>query len=268
MSTDNRALADRIADVVEALPVPLIASAISTLEKCGFDDPEGAAARLVQLSPVPRIRSSLLELCAVWRTQHPDTTAGTIALALRTAATAAERARGLQTAELIWTGPSVADVHLRRTDQALLEVIDVARRSLLVVSFAVYRVPSVARALVAAIDRGVVVRICLEAPEQGDEGYDTISALGEEVARRAAIYVWPRANRPQDPAGRVGHLHAKCAVADDQLLFVTSANLTEYALNQNIELGILVRQGPLPQSVAAQFSRLIETGILVRVATA
>jgi cardiolipin synthase A/B len=65
-----------------------------------------------------------------------------------------------------------------------------------------------------------------------------------------------------DTFRRSGSLHAKCAVADDDLLFITSANLTEFAMNLNMELGILVRGGELPGQVRLHFERLIGAGAL------
>jgi phosphatidylserine/phosphatidylglycerophosphate/cardiolipin synthase-like enzyme len=56
----------------------------------------------------------------------------------------------------------------------------------------------------------------------------------------------------------------KCAVADGRSLFLSSANLTEYAFTINMELGLLVTGGPLPGQVEEQFDRLIGTGVLAR----
>ena len=46
-----------------------------------------------------------------------------------------------------------------------------------------------------------------------------------------------------------------------------SANLTEYAVNLNMELGTLIRGGPLPGMVAERFMGLMESGVLRRVKT-
>ncbi|MCB0110905.1 MAG: hypothetical protein KDE53_33525, partial [Caldilineaceae bacterium] len=73
-----------------------------------------------------------------------------------------------------------------------------------------------------------------------------------------------RDRRLQDTQGHYGALHAKCAVADSQLLFLSSANLTEHALSLNMELGVLIRGGLLPRNVALQFTQMIEDQILVR----
>ena len=91
---------------------------------------------------------------------------------------------------------------------------------------------------------------------------------------RPADLVWsgPGAARPTvyydarslDPDGPAGVLHAKAVVADDESVFVTSANLTEAALDRNIELGLLVRDRPLALKVAGHFRGLIERGLLAR----
>ena len=129
--------------------------------------------------------------------------------------------RESQAVELVWTGPLVSGATMRRTDQALLEVINNAQQSLLIVSFAVYKIPAIATAIVHAAGRGVAIRICVEAPEPSGQkmAYDTIKALGPEVAQHAALYVWPSDQRPHDANGHAGVLHAKCAIADGQCSF-------------------------------------------------
>ena len=62
--------------------------------------------------------------------------------------------------------------------------------------------------------------------------------------------------------GRIGILHVKCAVADGRCLFLSSANLTEYAFTRNMELGLLITGGELPGQVEAHFDRLVATGTL------
>ena len=96
----------------------------------------------------------------------------------------------------------------------------------------------------------------------------------EQLVRRFADRFWstdwPGACRPRvfyDPRsleaeGPSGVLHAKAVVADDELVLVTSANLTEAALDRNIELGLLVRDRALAATVSRHFGVLIERGLL------
>ena len=77
------------------------------------------------------------------------------------------------------------------------------------------------------------------------------------------MYVWPLDERPKDRAGRYGSLHAKFAVADEARSSVSSANLTEYAFNFNMELGLLVRGGHLPGRVVEHLRGLMQDRVLV-----
>ena len=57
-------------------------------------------------------------------------------------------------------------------------------------------------------------------------------------------------------------MHAKCAIADGRIAFVTSANLTGAAMTENMELGLVVRGGDVPRRIAAHFNALIASGEL------
>jgi len=61
------------------------------------------------------------------------------ATALRTATCAVSVHRAESSTELVWTGPNPETLPLRRTDQALLEVIDAAQQTLTIVTFAAYK---------------------------------------------------------------------------------------------------------------------------------
>lgn len=251
------------------LPSSLIQNLAQVIAVCNVQDWDYARQQILQVTPQPRFRALIEEFLAAWHAHAAEVSPESVALALYSAVATAQHYRESQSIDLVWTGPGVMEVPLRRTDQALLEVIDAAQRSLLVVSFVVYKIPAITQALIGAFERGVVLRICVEAPEPSGQriAYDTIQALGREVQQRAEIYIWPRDQRPTDPNDRAGSLHAKCAVADDQVLFISSANLTEYAMSLNMELGTLIRGGPLPGMVATHFARLIESGVLRRVET-
>ena len=44
-------------------------------------------------------------------------------------------------------------------------------------------------------------------------------------------------------------------------MLVSSANLTEYAMTLNMEMGLLVHGGPLPLQVERHLVRLVEDGV-------
>jgi phosphatidylserine/phosphatidylglycerophosphate/cardiolipin synthase-like enzyme len=74
------------------------------------------------------------------------------------------------------------------------------------------------------------------------------------------LYHWPPAKR-SDPAAK---MHAKLAVADRSVLFVTSANLTASGVTANIEAGVLIRGGTAPLRAAEHIEALRASGKLVR----
>lgn len=186
---------------------------------------------------------------------------------LRAAAAMQQHGGKRPACEVAWTGPAPPLSSLRRTEQALLEVIDSARREIWLVSFATYHVPSIQSALLAAATRGCRVRLLLEstAESNGKLSSGGADSLPPELASHAEIYVWPREQRAVDDRGRFGTLHAKFAVADGELLFVGSANLTEFAFELNIELGLLVRGVEAPRSVEDQLRWLVDARLIERV---
>jgi phosphatidylserine/phosphatidylglycerophosphate/cardiolipin synthase-like enzyme len=114
--------------------------------------------------------------------------------------------------------------------------------------------------------------MCDAAAEHSTEerGYKRVRTARAAVADRFWKIDWPGSARPgvfYDPRaleqdGPSGVLHAKAVVTDDEAVFVTSANLTEAALDRNIELGLLVRDRTLAASVSSHFRGLIDRGLL------
>jgi len=166
--------------------------------------------------------------------------------------------------DLVWTGPNPPRSALFRTEQTLLDLIRNAERTLLIVTYAAYRVDAVRIALADALDRDVYVKLVVELGEEdgGGVSFSPLHALKKRCESRMAIYAWPLDRRPKTLDGKQGSLHAKCAVADDDVLLVSSANLTSYALELNMELGVLVTGGDAPRRVREHFEELIRRGIL------
>lgn len=201
-----------------------------------------------------------------WKSQASDVSAEAVSAALRTAAYAERSYREHQSVELVWTGPETKVASFRRTEQALLQIIDAAQYSLLIVSYAVYNIPRVCEALLRAASREVQITVVVETPNrlEGQNTYSTLEAIGPRVADKARVYYWPPEHRPKDENGRRGILHVKCAVSDSKALFLTSANLTEYAFTTNMELGLLVTGGELPRHIEMHFQQMIQDGTLTK----
>ena len=229
--------------------------------------PASLSTEISQRIPHHLYREHALAFVAFWKSAAESVDAQIVATALLTAAVAEQQHRDSQSVELVWTGPETNDLPFRRTEQAILQVLDSALQRITLVSFAVYRIPNVAKALVKAAQRGVRLTVIVETPDKlgGENEYNTIRALGSDVEARSSVYFWPLGKRKLSATGKPGSLHVKCAVADSEWLFLSSANLTQQAFTINMELGTLIRGGSLPQKVEAQFDKLIQAGTLVRV---
>src|SRR5438045_2970384 len=131
------------AETVEELPEEIVLEVCARLEK--LEGPiTRAAVRRVTASLAPAtVRQrvvSFVESCA----DHAGGVDGVCAAwMLRSAGHALHRAQAAQSIELVWTGPPVVSGGLRRTEQALIDLVDSAKVELLVVMYAAYAVGSI-----------------------------------------------------------------------------------------------------------------------------
>ena len=169
---------------------------------------------------------------------------------------------GMPTTELVWSGPSTSVVPRRATEQVLFDLIQGARQRLTIMSFGVFRIPRLVASLEQALATGVHLRIVLGDRESSGETdmERQRQELGKIVASRASILRWLPERRLRDEQGHAGLMHAKAAVADSCVAFLTSANLTEAALERNMELGVLIRGGGLPIAIERLLDNLTECG--------
>jgi phosphatidylserine/phosphatidylglycerophosphate/cardiolipin synthase-like enzyme len=216
---------------------------------------------LAALVPTVAFRQAADRLLRAWGTAS----GGAIALGLRAAVTAVEATRADQVVDIVWTGPQTPEVPVRLTRTVLVDVVRAATDRLVVVSFAAYKVAVVVEELAAAAGRGVDVHLVLETDEAGG-GTLTVDAAAAFASLNTVVtfWVWPANKRPLLAAGRAS-LHAKAAIADDHTALVTSANLTGHGINENMELGLLVRGGPVPRRLAAHFGQLMTDRVLEQV---
>ncbi len=162
-------------------------------------------------------------------------------------------------------------LHARDTRRVYEELLGSAERSVWASTYAFFDGPRAFEVLARRMDARPALRVTLLLNIQRKRG-DTTAA--EQLVRRFADRFWktdwPGSSRPSvfydpralDLKGPGGVLHAKAVVADDEAVFVTSANLTEAALERNIELGLLVRDRALAASVSSHFQGLIDRGLL------
>jgi phosphatidylserine/phosphatidylglycerophosphate/cardiolipin synthase-like enzyme len=174
-------------------------------------------------------------------------------------------------ADLVWSGPEVAGLHARDTRQVFKELVESAQHSLYVSTYVYFDRAKAFDALARRMEATPGLTVTLLLNIQRKRGDITASDhLVRKFADRLWKGEWPGALRPHvfydlralDLDAPSGVLHPKAVVADDDAVFVSSANLTEAAFDRNIELGLLVRDRTLAASVSAYFRGLIESGLL------
>jgi len=173
--------------------------------------------------------------------------------------------------DLVWSGPEVPGLHARDTRRVYEELLGSAERSIWASTYAFFEGPKAFDVLARRMDARSELRVTLMLNIQRKRGDKTAP---DQLVRKFAEHFWatdwPGSSRPSvyyDPRslevdGPEGILHAKAIVTDDEAVFVTSANMTEAALDRNIELGLLFRDRELAASVISHFSRLIDRALL------
>ena len=185
---------------------------------------------------------------------------------------AVEQARARSSSpDLVWSGPEVPGLHARDTRRVYEELLGNARRSVWVSTYVYFDGPRAFATLARRMDAIPELRVTMLLNIQRGRG-DTTAA--DQLVRRFADRLWtadwPGETRPRvfydsrslEIDGPAGVLHAKAVVADGESVFTTSANLTDAALDRNIELGVLIRDRALAASVTSHFQGLIDRKVL------
>ncbi|WP_208628963.1 DISARM system phospholipase D-like protein DrmC [Pseudomonas rhodesiae] len=254
----------KLEKLIRKVPAAWLIKACETLKFLSADTPVDGVCRLM-----PGTLNSDLSFLAEQVIREADQVMSWEALGwiLETNFQAHRKWMSDQSVELLWSGPSpVNEIPVRRIDQSLYDLIAAAKYEILLVTFAAAKIQRLAGSLIAAVERGLAVRLLLEF-EQESEGqlsFDALKAFPSDLVRQVEVYCWPLEKRARNQAGKPGKLHAKLALIDDQVI-VSSANLTDDAFNRNLELGVLVQSKKLQMTVKRYVEGLVIDGVIERV---
>ncbi|EOF7684342.1 MULTISPECIES: DISARM system phospholipase D-like protein DrmC [Pseudomonadota] len=244
-------LLDAVAAVVCLVSPEKVQAIASRIRRTDAVKAAGALSGAVSTPVAAEVVDQLID---AWRST--SVSAEELASMLLAAGHVFTKATNQQSTELVWTGPTTPFVSARRTEQALLQVINAAEQTLFITSFVAYDVSTIVKALNAANDRGVVISMLLEL-SQDHGGSITFDAIGKmrTLVPAARLYAW---RDKADPFSD-GRVHAKVAVADGKMCFITSANLTGHAMEQNMEVGVLLTGGQIPKLLLDHLQALVGT---------
>lgn len=252
---------DRLLNAVAAMSRQISPEkALAIASRIRQTTPDMAAMALTGIVGTPATSSLVGELIDAWRIA--GVSAAELGLMVLVSSHVVSQTAAEQSIELVWTGPITPFVSARRTEQALLQVINGATKTLFITSFVAYDIAAVIDSLNTAIDRGVELSMLLELSEAqgGSVSIDGIGKMRTHVPH-AHLYAWHN----KADAFLKGSVHAKIAVADGQVCFITSANLTGYAMDKNMEAGVLIVGGELPRIMDKHLRSLVDTNVILRV---
>ncbi len=174
----------------------------------------------------------------------------------------------LRRPRLVWSGPE-SDAR-GDTRRIFVQLFTSAEHSLWISSYVTQSRRDILGRVAQHLDAtpGLEVNLIINLPR-----YRRDDRAPRKVVRRFSDRFWkrwPGRERPcvyydPRPASRNrGQLHAKLVVADDERVFITSANLTRAAWDANIELGVLLEDSVAARRVVAHLQNLIDQKHLIR----
>lgn len=258
-------------DPLLELPAHLRERLARSLESGLVGPPYTAAALRSALDPGEEAQATCETLA---RLDRQGFSGPSIALALDAASRTAAR---IERPDLVWSGPEVPGLQARDTRRVYDELLTSARRSIWVSTYAYYDGRQAFKTLADRLDQAPELRVAILLNIRRKPGDTTASdELIVRFAKRFWGKDWPGEQQPNvfydprslDPHHAEGVLHAKAIVADEETVFVTSANLTEAAFDRNIEVGVLSRDHALAASLARHFQVLIDRGLLLALPSA
>ena len=184
----------------------------------------------------------------------------------------AEREDRKPTPELVWTGPEAPAGTARDTAIVLRELFEGARETVILAGYSFEYAASLLAPLHRSMkDHRVETYFFMHVPQvEAREANDTSAHLERHLGAflrecwvfgdpRPRIYYDRRALQPGPP---YSSLHAKCVAVDGARAFVSSANFTQRAQEQNIEVGVLIDDPSFAGYLAGQWLRLIDSAIV------
>lgn len=168
------------------------------------------------------------------------------------------------------TGPEAQVGTVRDTVVVLREMFERAEKSVILAGYRFDHAKEVLAPLHRVmVERGVDVRFVVDV-EQIKGGVAPEEHLRKQLGtffaqswpfegQRPRLYYDKRALVPGPPWCS---MHAKCVAVDGKRAFVSSANFTERGQERNIEVGVLLRDAGVAETLAGHWLGLMEAGLL------
>ncbi|MGW3022752.1 DISARM system phospholipase D-like protein DrmC [Streptomyces sp. NPDC001221] len=255
-------LPEVISELVASLPDTHLAAWTSALRTITAPDDE-TESRLMAAHPGAGLGPRAALLLSAWRSTDPQLPGPALALALEAAICRYEQDLASHRVDIVVSGPLSGTVPLRLTASAAVEVIRAATHTLLVTSYAAFGIPEIVDEITEAADRGVSVDLVLETARSagGRLRGETDGRIAFHALRfHPDVHLWQWGNAERrGSGGRRGSMHAKVIAADRSTVLLGSANLTDNAYNDNLEVGAVVRDPIAVGKLVDHFNALMHS---------
>ncbi|MFB7952754.1 DISARM system phospholipase D-like protein DrmC [Streptomyces sp. NPDC056045] len=253
-------LPEVLSGLVATLPATHLAAWINVLRT--VHTPDGRTeSRLVAAHPGVGLGPRAGLLLSVWRSTDPQLPGCALALALEAAGRRYEQDLATHHVEIAVSGPVSDAVSVRLTASVAIQVIRAANARLLVTSYAAFGIQEIVSEIRAAADRGVSVDLVLETARSSGgrlHGDGDGRTAFYELRFHPDVRLWQWANDERHgPGGRYGSMHAKVIAADRNIALLGSANLTDNAYSDNLEVGAVIRDPRAIASLVDHFTNLM-----------
>ena len=151
--------------------------------------------------------------------------------------------------EICWTGDT-KNRHTRKTGAALSQLILSAKKSILIVGYAIStNMNEITKDLEAKSKEGVKLTFMINRLEEKRDFLD----WARKLPYPPELY-----NRQEDPNAPMSSLHIKCVIVDGKKAMFGSANLTYHGMKANRELGIIIKDESVVRTVVDLLEELKE----------
>lgn len=195
--------------------------------------------------------------------------------------------------DLVWSGSDSGPSYTRYTKIVVPEMVESASRTITIAGYSFDEGARIFEALHKAINhRNLSVRMFLDVEQlsrrleqqlKREKRRSRLEPLAEarkagpaDFAREVLALFrelhWPYEGRapdlyydPRTADQRVfASLHAKCLIADEEHVLITSANFTGRGQDRNIEVGVVIHDKGYAAALERQWNNLVESGDVVR----
>lgn len=167
-----------------------------------------------------------------------------------------ELSDSLEKMQLVMTGPD-AGTNTIHTAGKIIEMISSAREEIIIVGYVFNNIKGqldkLVESLIESAKRGVSIKIFFQGGIKMKPIKKTFDIVPDKYKPEFFSY---------SPKTKGSVLHAKIIICDDSVL-VTSANLTGYAFEKNLEMGIFAK-GEIAQNAYRILKNFIDIGLMVR----